>query len=164
MPQPSVDQPVVIVVRKQYEEANLVSARYRKGDILFATDNFVHVSASEPDREKFTPMFTLGQTVSYGQNRIPRYWNYAGMLVDTTNDGSATEQWIAAYEQYLRGTRCAAIGAEVELRFRDQVRYGALMQTTMSRSSNDRSAVAFAFTMFVTAVADRPASAEPVNG
>jgi hypothetical protein len=142
-----VDQ---IIVDDSEEEASVLSIRRPDGEILCATDHFILTSVNEPDQEKMSFSFSLGEPVLFGGvGRRPRVFSYSGFLKDSRLAGPGISAWREIYERYLRGERCVQLGASAVLEYRDQYREGYIMSTSLAYESSRPTTATFSFNLFL---------------
>lgn len=143
-------QPLVMGYDESF--ASLAVESIDEHKVLCLFDHFILLGVNETDQEKMSLVFNFGEPELFGgTDRRPRIYAYSGVLVDTEYSGKCISTWKVLYDKYFRGTRCAKLGAYVELRYRDQWRIGYLTGMRLSMSSDKPQSSNFSFTMFVIA-------------
>lgn len=143
----NVDQ---IIADDSEEMVSVLSIRRQDGEILCATDHFILSSINEPDQEKMSFAFSLGEPVLFGgAGRRPLVFSYSGFLKDSRLAGPGISAWRRVYDKYLRGERCVQMGAVAVLEYRDQYREGYLMSSNMAYEATRPTVATFSFNLFV---------------
>jgi hypothetical protein len=113
--------------------------------------SFFLSSAQEQDVEKLQITDTKGQFWAHFYGRKPRVWSYTGTMVSARNHDWPT-LWDALYERYLRGTRCAELGARVQLTYANKAVYGWMISSSKALTSDNSHGVGLAFQVLVDTV------------
>lgn len=117
--------------------------------ILPSYTRFMLQRADMPTSEKYqlSRTFNSFRLFMFGTN--PQVWQFSGTLFNAENQNWSSE-WRSVYNAYLRGTRCAKIGAEVYLTFGDIAISGIMVMTNSSIMAESPLGVPFNFTIIVT--------------
>lgn len=143
---------------RRYLEAQRLRTRAPTGRIVFATDHFLMDSFSEPDSERFTPVYNFASPCvqsSSDSGRSPRLYQYQGSLLSAAVEGSAYAEFRAGWDDWLRATALVggaarqAVPYVVELTYRDQLRRGYPTIVQFDRAANHPSRVGFGLSLFV---------------
>jgi len=111
--------------------------------------NFVLQSVSEQRAEKMQIVDTFGDPYIYFFGEQPRFLECQAILVNSNDFNWEAEFW-ENYNLYLRGTKCAEIGARVYLFYDDNIVEGYMVQAEASKNSQLPMAVNLVFRLFVT--------------
>lgn len=114
-------------------------------------NSFFLTSAQEQDVEKLQITDTKGSFWAHFFGRKPRVWSFTGNLVSARNHDWHT-LWDAIYERYFRGTRCAELGAKVQLTYANKSIYGWMISSSKALTSDNEFGVGLAFQILVDEV------------
>lgn len=117
--------------------------------VLPSYTRFMLQRADMPTSEKYqlARTFKSFRLFMFGSN--PQVWQFSGTLFNAENQNWSSE-WRSIYNAYLRGTRCARIGAEVYLTFGDIAISGIMVMTNSTIVAENPLGVPFTFTIIVT--------------
>lgn len=130
-----------------------------------ATDvysNFLLQAIQEDRQEKQQILETFGEPYIFLFGQRARVMNFQGILANTW-DFNWEAEWWWNYENYLRGTKCVEHDAQVFISFDNTIVGGYIIQTTATKSTNDRNFVGFQFAMFVTSYASLIRPGDPAG-
>lgn len=113
------------------------------------TSNFLVQQASEQRVEKQQIIQTFGEDYIFFFGEQPRFLNVTGLLLNT-RDFNWKNEFLANYEEYLRGTRLVEQNARLYLYLDDIVVEGYLVSSSVAQTTDMPYAVQFQFSMFVT--------------
>jgi hypothetical protein len=160
-PPPADPEPEPAVSKKDFREApylepfsdenlpaslNVTLANSTK--VIPSFSSFFLTSANEQDMEKLQITDTGGQFWAHFYGRKPRVWGFTGNLVSAKNHDWPT-LWDALYERYLRGTRCAELGAKVQLTYANKSIYGWMINSAKAYSADNEHGVGLSFQILV---------------
>jgi hypothetical protein len=131
-----------------YGQSGLASAT----DLIPAHTDFFIQTIDETDTEKVHLVETFGGTTwAHMFDRKPRVWVFSGSLINSSN-----ENWTSAfeylYEHYMRGTKCAETGAQIQLTYEGKSIYGLMLGTSRQYASGSPTSVPFTFSILVNHV------------
>lgn len=122
------------------------------GKIYRATDqysNFLIQQVNEDRQEKQQILETFGEPYIFLFGERARVLNIQGVLINTW-DFNWEAEWWHNYENFLRGTKCVENDAMVFLNFDNTIVGGYIISSSAVKSAQDRHAVQFQFSLFVT--------------
>jgi hypothetical protein len=111
--------------------------------------NFILQQVNEARQEKAQVVETFGDPYIFFYGDAPRYLDCSAILLNSQDFNWQAEFW-ANYDQYLRGSKCAEIGARVYLFYDDKIVEGYMMQAAAVNESMNPMAVRLDFRMFLT--------------
>lgn len=115
------------------------------------TDFFLN-SVDESDTEKVHLVETFGGvTWAHMFDRKPRVWVFSGMLINSSNENWASS-FEYLYEHYMRGTKCAEAGAQVQLTYEGKSIYGLMLGTSRQYASLSPNSIPFTFSLLINHV------------
>lgn len=139
---------ILKVLKANGEEIELLSSSGKNGRTTSYTD-FILQGLNEARMEKHQIIETFGEPYVYFFGEQPRFVDVSAVLINS-NDFQWVAQFWENYERYLRGTRCAEIGARVYLYFEDVILSGYLVMASAPRDANNPMMVPLQFRIFVT--------------
>lgn len=114
--------------------------------------DFVLQQADEPLSEKFQVSETLGNGfVVYMFGSAPETWTYSGTLLNTFQDDQRVGMFLA-YEELMRGTRCAERGSLFRLRYDGFVVSGTILSFRQGIRAENEMASSFVVQVLVKQV------------
>lgn len=111
--------------------------------------NFLLQSVQEARVEKSQVIETFGDSYIFFFGENPRFLDVQAILLNT-NDFNWRAEWWANYQQYLRGTKLAELGARIYMFYDDIIIEGYMMQAQAQEVSATPYTVQLAFKLFVT--------------
>lgn len=111
--------------------------------------NFILQSVQESRAEKSQILETFGDPYLFVFGESARFLECTAMLLNSQDFNWQAEFW-HNYDTYLRGTKCAEIGARVYLFYDDTVVEGYMLNAVASIDSMNPMAVPLQFRMFLT--------------
>jgi len=139
---------VIRVLRSTGQEVPLVTSSYLGGEGPAYT-NFILQSVSEQRQEKSQIVETFGEDYIFFFGERPRMLAVDAVLLNSFDFNWEAEFW-ENYNLYLRGTKCAELGARVYLFYDDNIVEGYMMGAQASKSSQIPMQVTMSFTMVLT--------------
>lgn len=149
---------------RRYLETQQLRPRAPTGRIVFATDHFLMDALTEPDSERFSPVYNFATPFvqsSSSSGRSARIYQYQGSLLASAVEGSAYAAFRAGWDDWLRVS--ALVGGEArrtipyvaELTYRDQIRRGYPVAVQFDRAAQHPSRVGLGLSLFVVHEASR---------
>lgn len=133
--------------RKEGEGGKFLEIGGRRANDTYS--NFLLQNISEDRQEKQQVLETFGEAYIFLFGQRARMMQFSGILANT-QDFNWEAEWWHNYDNYLRGTKCVEMDAQVFLSFDDTVVGGYIIATQASKTANERNFVNFQFTLFVT--------------
>ena len=123
---------------------------YDNTSIFDSYANFFLQSVSESDQEKFQVVETFTAYYAFFYGRKPPIYTFSGMLLnDYRNNWTNSFKYV--YENYIRGTSLADIGAEAFLLYDKRTVSGFLLNLNIQREAANDKGVPFSFSMLIIA-------------
>jgi hypothetical protein len=139
---------VIRVVKADGSEVPLLDAGSKTGRTKNYT-NFILQSVQEARMEKHQIIETFGEPYVYFFGEQPRFLDCQSVLVSSNDFNWVAEFW-ENYDRYLRGTRCAEIGARILLFYDDVIVGGYMVMAQAVKNSQQPLEVPLTFRLFVT--------------
>jgi hypothetical protein len=111
--------------------------------------NFILQQVTEARTEKNQIVETFGEPYVFFYGEQARFIDCVAVLLNSQDFNWQAEFW-ANYDQYLRGSKCAEIGARCYLFYDDVVVEGYMMQAGALRDAQNPMAIQLQFKMFLT--------------
>ena len=111
--------------------------------------NFILQSISERRTERQQLVETFGETWIFFSGESPRTLSCAGMLVNSADFQWRNEFW-HNYDNFLRGTQCARVGARIYLSYDDVLVEGYMLSASAASEAQTQHVVQFSFEFLVT--------------
>ena len=111
--------------------------------------NYLLQSVEEAREEKAQILETFSMAYIFFFGERPRFLQCRGVLLNT-EDFNWRNEFLANYEEYLRGTKCVEHNARVFLSWDDIVVQGYILRANVSESAEANTSVLFEFQMFLT--------------
>lgn len=111
--------------------------------------NFMIQSVNEARMEKMQIVETFGDDYVFFFGEQPRFLDIASVVV-TSQDFNWLSEFLSNYELYLRGTRCAEVGARVYLFVDDIIVDGYMVMCQAARDAQNPLSATLQFRLFVT--------------
>lgn len=115
---------------------------------IYKTTRFLLQQVNESYNEKVQIVETFGDPVAFFYGERARIFQYSGTLFNTSNF-SWKNEFLHAYDTYLRGTRARERGAKVFLVYDSVMRGGYLLNASIQQMDSPMDTVVFAFSMWV---------------
>jgi len=122
--------------------------------------NFLVQGIQESREEKQQIVLTFGEPYIFFYGEQPRMLQVSGVLLNS-EDFNWRAEWWENYDKYLRGTKAVERHARVYLSWDDIIVEGYLINCGAQETSDNRNAVMFNFTMFLTNYANISAIGDP---
>lgn len=139
---------VIRVIGPDSKEIPLISSSYPDGSGPDYT-NFILQSVSDAREEKVQIIETFGDAYVFFFGERPRFLNVNAVLINSFDFNWKAEFW-ANYEQHLRGTKCAELGARVYLFYDDNIVEGYMMKAQADENAGNPMEISLSFVLFVT--------------
>lgn len=139
---------ILKVVDLMGKEIKLCDSGSTTGKSAYYT-NFILQSVQEAREEKFQITETFGDPYIFFFGERPRFLDCSCMLLNSLDFNWQAEFW-DNYEKYLRGSKCAEIGARVYMFYDDTVVEGYMLLAAAAVSADNTMAVQLQFKMFLT--------------
>lgn len=139
---------VIKVLLASGEEVPLLDSGSATGRSTSYT-NFIIQAVNEARMEKMQIVETFGEDYVFFFGEQPRFLDVQAMLV-TSNDFNWLSEFLANYELYLRGTRCAEVGARVYIYVDDIIVNGYMVTCQATRDATNPLAANLSFRLFET--------------
>lgn len=139
---------VIRVIGPDSSEIDLISSSYPDGSGPDYT-NFILQSVSDAREEKVQIIETFGDAYIFFFGERPRFLNVSAVLINSFDFNWKAEFW-ENYERYLRGTKCAEMGARVYLFYDDNIVEGFMMKAQADENAGSPMEVSLNFVLFVT--------------
>lgn len=117
--------------------------------ILPAYTKFMLQSVALSSSEKYQLHHTFRSFRISFYDENPEVWNFDGLLINTQNQ-NWTSEFRVLYKNYLRGTQCAKMAAEVYIGFEDVVVSGLIITMRQQFTATSPNAVPVTFQMIIT--------------
>lgn len=111
--------------------------------------NFILQAVTEARMEKHQIVETFGEDYIFFFGEQPRFLDCQAVLINSNDFNWVGEFW-ANYEQYLRGTKCAEIGARIYLFYDDVIVDGYMVMAQAARNAQQPMEVPLQFRVFLT--------------
>ena len=111
--------------------------------------NFLLQQIAEERSEKAQILETFGEPFIFIFGERARVVNFQGILANTFDFNWEAEWWYN-YENYLRGTRCVELGAQVFISYDHTLIGGYILSCSSTKVATERNYVTFQFQLFVT--------------
>lgn len=122
--------------------------------------NFLVQGIQESREEKQQIVLTFGEPYIFFYGEQPRMLQVSGVLLNS-EDFNWRAEWWENYDKYLRGTKAVERHARVYLSWDDIIVEGYLINCGAQETSDNRNAVMFNFTMFLTNYANISTIGDP---
>jgi len=139
---------VIRVIGADSKEINLISSSYPSGEGPDYT-NFILQSVSESREEKVQIIETFGDAYVFFFGERPRFLSISALLINSFDFNWKAEFW-ENYQKYLRGTKCAELGARVYLFYDDNIVEGYMMKAQADENAGNPREIPMQFVLFVT--------------
>lgn len=139
---------VIKVLLANGEEVPLLDSGSATGRSTSYT-NFIIQAVNEARMEKMQIVETFGEDYVFFFGEQPRFLDVQAMLV-TSNDFNWLSEFLANYELYLRGTRCAEVGARVYIYVDDIIVNGYMVTCQAVRDATNPLIANLSFRLFET--------------
>jgi hypothetical protein len=126
---------------------------------LFVTNQFLLQSVNQPRNEKFQLLETFSEPVLYMFGERQEVFTFTGILLDTKSH-SWRREFLDLYQNTLRGTRLAELGASAFITYRGQTFEGFVISTNVQDSVGMYGAVTFSITVVIR---KRKKDTEPIG-
>lgn len=114
--------------------------------------DFILQRTDEPLSEKVQVTETQGSGfVAYLFGGAPETWTYSGTVLNTFQDDQRVGMFLA-YEELLRGTRCAERGSLFRLRYDSYIVSGTVLQMRQSLAAENEMAASFTLSILLKSV------------
>lgn len=140
------------VIGADGSEIKLVDSSWREGEGR-GYANFLLQSVQEARMERQQIIETFGSSMVFFFGESPRFIDVSAVLLNS-HDFQWEGEWWRNYEDTMRGTRLAEMGAKAYLFFDDTILEGYPMNATTVKESQNNLMVQLQFRMFVTNRAD----------
>jgi hypothetical protein len=111
--------------------------------------NFILQSVGEPREEKFQITETFGDPYIFFYGERPRFLDCSAILINSL-DFNWQAEFFENYDKYLRGSRCAEIGARIYMFYDDTVVEGYMLLANAEVNAVNPMVVQLQFKMFLT--------------
>ncbi len=125
--------------------------------------NFILQRVTIQRKEKAQIVETFGDHFVFLYGEKPEFLAVQGMLFNT-RDFNWKNEWLANYDQFLRGTKCVENRARVFIGFDDVLIGGYVLGTGVDHAENQPMLCPFNFQMVVTDYHDLSDANDPVKG
>lgn len=105
------------------------------------------VNLSSSESYQLQKVFKSFRVMFFDEN--PEVWNFDGMLLNTENHNWSSE-FRVLYKEYLRGSQCAKLGAEVFISFEDIVVSGLILNMRTQYGISSPNGVPISFQLLIT--------------
>lgn len=139
---------VIRVIRATGAEVDLVNSSY-KGGTGPAYTNFILQNVTETREEKTQIVETFGEDYIFFFGERPRMLAVEVALINSLDFNWEAEFW-ENYNLYLRGTRCAELGARVYMFYDDNIVEGYMISAQASKNAQIPMQVNLQYTMVLT--------------
>ena len=114
-----------------------------------ANTNFILQAVHEARAEKFQIVETFGDPYIFFFGEAPRFLECASVLINSQDFNWKAEFW-ANYDQYLRGSKCAELGARIYMLYDDVIVEGYMLNASASDDAQNPMMVQMQFKLFLT--------------
>jgi hypothetical protein len=111
--------------------------------------NFILQAVNEARQEKFQVVETFGDPYIFFYGEAPRFLDCSAILINSQDFNWQTEFW-ENYDKYLRGSKCAEVGARVYMFYDDKVVEGYMLQAVAVTDAQMPMSVQLSFKLFLT--------------
>jgi hypothetical protein len=111
--------------------------------------NFILQSVIEARQEKFQVVETFGDPYIFFYGEAPRFLECMSVLINSQDFNWQAEFW-ENYNEFLRGSKCAEMGARVYMFYDDKVVEGYMMMASAITDASNPMAVQLSFKLFLT--------------
>jgi len=111
--------------------------------------NFILQTVAEQRVEKTQIIETFGESYIFFFGEKPRFLQVQALLLNSMDFNWEAEFW-ENYNQYLRGTKLAEMGARLYMFYEDIIVEGYMMQAEAQKTAMQQSQVQLSFTLFLT--------------
>jgi hypothetical protein len=111
--------------------------------------NFILQGVNEARQEKFQVVETFGDPYIFFYGEAPRFLDCVSILINSQDFNWQAEFW-ANYDAYLRGSKCAEVGARVYMFYDDKIVEGYMLQASAANDANNPMSVQLQFKLFLT--------------
>jgi len=128
--------------------ATLSVRTYDNSNLIEGYTNFFLQSVSEAEQEKYQVVETFTAYYAFFYGKRPPIYTYSGFLLNDSDNN-----WMNAfrfmYENYLRGTASAELGAETVISYDKRVVSGFLLNLSINQDAVQDKGVPFSFSVLV---------------
>lgn len=114
-----------------------------------STTNFILQAVQESRQEKFQVVETFGDPYIFFYGESPRFLDCSAVLINSQDFNWQAEFW-ENYDKYLRGSKCAEVGARVYMFYDDKVVEGYMLQASAVTDAQMPMSVNLSFKLFLT--------------
>ena len=139
---------VIRIMTATGENIPLVTSSY-KGGKGEAFTNFILQSVQEVREEKAQVVETFGEDYVFLYGEKPRFLQVDAVLFNSFDFNWEAEFW-ENYDRYLRGTKCAELGARIYMFYDDSIVEGYLLNAMAKKTAENTKAIPLSFKMLVT--------------
>jgi hypothetical protein len=114
-----------------------------------AYTNFILQAVQEVRGEKYQVVETFGDPYIFFFGESPRFLECSAVLINSQDFNWQAEFW-ENYDQYLRGSRCAELGARIYMFYDDKVVEGYMVNAAAANDAQNPLIVQLQFKLFLT--------------
>lgn len=116
---------------------------------IYTTSDFILENVNMQDAEKYQLIETFGENLIYFFGNRPKIYTFAGHLLNTL-DLEWKNNFLSAYENYMRGTKCVENNARAYIIYEDSIIEGYILNISLALNSANTNFCPFNFSMYVT--------------